>query len=230
MDWASEFECDFPTSGGAVFDVDDVAAMNDGWIGLQGPRGAIRPVKANRNIFMPDSTATESFKLGVQFEPLEREDQEPERRRRYVSGVDVGRRHDPTVVITLDATELPFQVVHYERLIRAPFAQTQAVIESTADQFGGEVHVEANNTGDAVIEGLRCRVQPWITSARSKADALTALVRAVENREIKCGIPQVLSELKSYQWEDSGIVQDSVIALAIAVYAAGKGARRLRAF
>ena len=51
---------------------------------------------------------------------------------------------------------------------------------------------------------------------------MTRLVRAVEQREIKAGVPQVLSELKSYQWEDAGIVQDSVMALAMAVSGASK--------
>ena len=51
---------------------------------------------------------------------------------------------------------------------------------------------------------------------------LTRLVRAVEQGEIKCGVAQVLSELKSYQWDDAGIVQDSVMALAIACHDAGR--------
>ena len=142
----------------------------------------------------------------------------PRHDRRYVTGVDVGRRRDPTVIITVDVTELPHQVVAYERLVRAPFAQTQAMIDARADLYGGETIVESNSVGDPVIEGLSCRVTPFNTSAKSKADMLTRLVRAVENHELRCGVDQVISELKFYQWEDTNIVQDSVMALAIAVH------------
>ena len=143
--------------------------------------------------------------------------QPPQPERRYVTGVDVGRRHDPTVIITVDVSEKPWQVVAYERLLRAPFAVTQAKIDERADLYGGEIWVESNSIGDPVIEGLTCSVRPFVTTQRSKADMLTRLVRAVEQGEIKCGVPQVLSELKSYQWDDAALVQDSVIALAIAV-------------
>ena len=176
--WASEFECDFVTSGGAAFDPLDVDAMRTGWAGLEGPRHD----------------------------------------RRYVTGWDIGRRRDPTVGVTVDVTEKPWQIVAYERLVRAPFAQTQAMIDARADLYGGETIVESNSIGDPVIEGLSCRVRPFNTSAKSKADMLTRLVRAVENHELRCGVGQVISELKSYQWDDQNLTQDSVMALAIALH------------
>ncbi len=142
---------------------------------------------------------------------------EPEPGRDYVTGCDTGRRHDPTVIVTLDVTAKPYQVVGYRRMLRAPYAQTQAAIDDVATIYGGTVAVESNSIGDPIIEGLTCSVEPFVTSAKSKADALTRLVRAVEQGELKCGVEQVLSEFKGYQWDDQGIVQDSVMALAIAL-------------
>ncbi len=142
--------------------------------------------------------------------------QPPEEGRRYVTGWDIGRRRDATVGITLDTAELPYQVVNYERLMRAPYAQIGSAIDSTAGHYG-ETVVESNSIGDPVIEGLRARVRPFITTAKTKAAALQRLVRAVEQGHLKCGVDQVLSELKSYQWDDQNIVQDSVMALAIAL-------------
>ena len=139
--------------------------------------------------------------------------------RRYVTGWDIGRRRDPTVGVTVDVTEKPWQVVAYERLIRAPFAVSQSKIDERAGRYSGAVWVESNGIGDPVIEALECRVKPFITTAKSKADALTRLVRAVEQGAIKCGVPQILSELKGYRWDDANIVQDSVMALAIALHA-----------
>lgn len=176
--FASEFECDFVTSGGAAFNPDDVLRMREGWLGLQGPT--------------PGRTA--------------------------ITGWDIGRRHDATVGITLDTTTLPYQVVAYERLLKVPYAVSMAKIDARAATYGGKTIVEANSIGDPVIEGLTARVTPFITSARSKADILTRLVRAVEQGEIKCGIDQVLGELRGYQWDDGNIAfTDCVMALAIAL-------------
>lgn len=137
--------------------------------------------------------------------------------RQYVTGVDVGRRHDPTVIVTVDASELPWQVVGYRRMLKAPYAQTQAAIDEAAALYGGTVYVESNSIGDPVLEALKCGARPFVTTAKSKADMLTKLVRLVENGELKCGVEQVLSELRSYQWDDARLVQDSVMALAIAL-------------
>jgi len=134
----------------------------------------------------------------------------------YVTAWDIGRRRDATVGVTLDTAVRPWQVVAYERLLRAPFAQIQAKIDARAVIYGGETWVESNSIGDPVIEGLSCRARPFMTTAKSKADAITRLVRDVEQGGIKCGVEQVLSELKGYQWDDAGIVQDSVMSLAIA--------------
>src|SRR3972149_5511300 len=109
-------------------------------------------------------------------------------------------------------------------MLRAPYAQTQAAIDDVSASYGGTVAVESNSIGDPIIEGLTASVRPFNTSAKSKADALTRLVRAVEQGDLKCGVDQVLSELRGYQWEDQNIVQDSVMALAIALsHAEGGG-------
>ena len=178
-DWASEYECDFIESGGAVFDPADVDAMVDGWVGLQPPQSG----------------------------------------RRYVTAADIGRRHDATVILTVDVTERPYQIVNYKRLVRAPYHQSAAAIDAVAAEYGGEVHVESNNTGDSVLELLTCSAKPFKTTAQSKPVMLQRLVGLVERRQIRCGVQQVLSELRTYQWADSNIVQDSVMALAIAVQA-----------
>jgi hypothetical protein len=156
--WASEYECDFVESGGAVFNLNYVEAMGFGWGG-------------------------EMLRLPNRF---------------YINGWDVGRHHDATVGITVDVTALPYQVVRYERLVRAPFAQIQEAITCRAEEYGGLTLVEANNTGDPVIEGLtRIRVEPFMTTAASKANALMRLVRAVEQHELLAGQPQLLSELST---------------------------------
>ncbi len=144
--------------------------------------------------------------------------QGPAAGRQYVTGVDVGRRKDPTVIVTVDVSLVPYQLVYYKRMLKAPYAQTQAAIDEAAALYGGTVYVESNSIGDPVLEALKCGARPFVTTAKSKADALTKLVRSVENHELRCGVGQVISELKSYQWDDQNLTQDSVMALAIAMH------------
>jgi hypothetical protein len=176
-EWASEFECDFMTSGSCVFGPDDVDAMREGWVGLQ------------------------PAQLGC----------------RYSTAWDIGRKKDATVGITVDVTGLPYQVVAYERLVRAKYALIETSIDARAELYGGETWVESNSIGDPVLEAVTCGAKGFATTSGSKEPALKNLQRLVENGELKCGVPQVLSELKSYQWEDERLVQDSVMALAIAL-------------
>jgi len=114
-------------------------------------------------------------------------------------------------------TGLPYQVVAYERLVRAKYALIETSIDARAELYGGETWVESNSIGDPVLEAVTCGAKGFATTSGSKEPALKNLQRLVENGELKCGVPQVLSELKSYQWEDERLVQDSVMALAIAL-------------
>ncbi|MGE3985394.1 MAG: terminase family protein, partial [Dehalococcoidia bacterium] len=134
----------------------------------------------------------------------------------YYSGWDIGRRRDATVGVTVDATTMPYQVVKYERLLRAPFATIQASIKQRAQDYPGQTSVESNSIGDPVIEGLTgVNVTRFTTTQQSNANGLQKLVRMVEQGGIKAGQEQLLSELRSYQWDDSRLIQDSVMALMI---------------
>lgn len=151
-------------------------------------------------------------------------EQPPVYGREYVAGVDVGRRKDATVITVVDTTEQPWQVVQYRRLERAPYAQIASEIARVSEEYdGGAVYIESNGIGDPILEGLLdegLNVRPFLTTAKSKANALTLLARCVEQRLLKAGADQLLSELKTYRWDDQAIVQDSVMSAAIAVAAA----------
>ncbi len=134
----------------------------------------------------------------------------------YVTGVDVGRKHDATVLITLRTDRRPFQIVAFERLVGCPYAQQQALIEARAEAYGGKVIVESNGIGDPVLEALHCYADPFVTTQQSKAHGLTRLIQLVEQRQIKGDIPELLSELRSYEWEDSRLKTDCVMALMLA--------------
>jgi hypothetical protein len=136
--------------------------------------------------------------------------------RAYVTFWDIGRRNDATVGTTLDVTESPMQVVAWERGEGWPYPHIQRKIEARFAQYPGRHIVESNGVGDPVIENLDVNVEPWVTTAKSKEQMITALQLALERGEL--GIPpdlrQVKLELLLYQWDDKDLVQDCVMSLA----------------
>jgi len=144
----------------------------------------------------------------------------PELNRRYVTAWDIGRRNDATVGITLDVTDPVYQIVAFERMLGVPFPVQQRAIEARARLYRGDTYIESNNQGDPVIENLAVPVFAWTTTARTKEAMITSLVLAHEQRRFRHGIDQLKLECLMYQWDDRAIIQDAVIAAAIAVHCA----------
>lgn len=140
---------------------------------------------------------------------------------RYVTAWDIGRRQDATVGITLDVTDDAHQMVAYERHLGMPYPSIQRCIETRARAYPGVHVVESNGVGDPVIENLEVNVDPFTTTAKSKERAVTALALAHENRTIKHDIEQLRRECHLYQHQDQGLIQDCVMAAAIAELHAG---------
>lgn len=144
----------------------------------------------------------------------------------YVTAWDIGRRHDATVGITLDCTGDVHHIVAYERLVGVPYPRIGAAIEARTAAYPGLHVVESNGVGDPVIEHLDVRVTPFVTTAKSKVQAITALQKAVEQQTLKHDIEQVRQEQQVYQWDDDDLTQDCVMALAIAEHHTPRGGQQ----
>jgi hypothetical protein len=80
--------------------------------------------------------------------------------------------------------------------------------------------VESNGIGDPVIENTDARIQPFVTSAKSKVNAIQALQLLLEHDRFKARwTAQERRELIGYQWDDKALVQDCVMSLAIGAIA-----------
>ena len=141
---------------------------------------------------------------------------------RFITAWDIGRRQDHTVGITLGLRAGTWHVVAYERLLE-PYPVVQAKIEARCRQFRGAHWVESNGVGDPVIENLTTRVEPFTTTAKTKVQAIQALQLLVQHSQFKHAEPQLGRELSLYQWSDESLVQDSVMAAAIAAHATSQG-------
>lgn len=148
---------------------------------------------------------------------------------RYVSAFDIARRRDAFVGVTFDISTSPFQVAAFERALRLPYPVQAQRIEARRAAFPGTVIVESNGVGDPLIEFLTIQVEPFTTTALTKRNAITALNLLLQRRELVAPTPeaapemkQVRSELTLYQWQDEQLVQDCVMALAMAALKAGR--------
>lgn len=147
-------------------------------------------------------------------------DQPPIAGHLYVNVADIGRRNDPTVINTIDMTAEPFQRVCHERIERAPYPIIQQRLEARARAYPGLNMVESNGIGDPVIENTDARIQPFVTSAKSKVNAIQALQLLLEHDRFKARwTAQERRELIGYQWDDKALVQDCVMSLAIGAIA-----------
>lgn len=139
---------------------------------------------------------------------------------RYLATVDVGRRADATVINVIDVTELPYQRVYHERLEQIPYPVIQQRIAVAQRAYGATLWVESNGVGDPVIENLDVPARPFVTTAKSKVQAIQALALLLERGNLKAQwTAQERRELSVYRYDDADLTQDCVMSLAIAAYA-----------
>jgi phage terminase large subunit-like protein len=160
-----------------------------------------------------DGAVTDARPLSSQAQP----------RRRYVIAWDIGSRQDHSVGVVLDVTEELYHVAHYLRL-RGDYPRIQRAVEDLHRAFGRDSFtvIEENSTGAAVADNVTIpeqQLRRFTTSRSAKERIIEQLRLQLQNQLIKFhpSLRQLESELRDYQLPDKHVVQDSVIALAIAL-------------
>lgn len=160
--------------------------------------------------------------------------------RKYVLGVDLGRTHDATFLVLLDAGTR--QVAAQERLTENHWALQRQAIAALAHRYGALVCVDETGVGSPITEDLRdlgLRVLGVKFTATSKRDLIDRLRVAVAQQLITIppACEQLIRELRDFEYklpqdgtfsaetvrygapEGEGFFDDGVIALALAVHA-----------
>jgi hypothetical protein len=110
----------------------------------------------------------------------------------------------------------PYQRVAHERIERAPYPIIQQALERRASAYPGVLVVESNGIGDPVRENLNVYSEPFVTTARSKVQAIQSLQLLLEHGRLKAKwTANERRELIGYQWDDKNLIQDCVMSLAI---------------
>lgn len=134
----------------------------------------------------------------------------------YVTAVDVGRRQDATIINTIDYSSQPYQRVAFERIERQSFPRIQQAITDRYKAYGGSIVVESNGIGDPVIENLTIPVMPFVTTQKSKIQALTALQILLQQHNLHATWDnRERLALQDAEWIDMHTA-DEVMSLAIA--------------
>jgi Terminase RNaseH-like domain len=144
---------------------------------------------------------------------------------RCLKAWDIGRKRPSVCVVLQVAAEDEPDVWHvraYERLVGEDYPTIQREIERMHRQYPGPTVVEANSVGKPVIENLRLpegELIEFTTTKASKQQMLTAIELRLQQGTLKIHteLDQLLAELGDYRDPEGSIVQDSVMALGIAV-------------
>jgi hypothetical protein len=131
-------------------------------------------------------------------------------------------RGDSSVV--LDVTEEVFHVACYHRLT-GDYPQIQRALQDLHQAFARSAFtvIETNSTGAAVADNVNIpahQLRRFTTSKASKERIIEALRLQLQNQQqlkFQPSLTQLESELREYQLPDTNCIQDSVMALAIAL-------------
>ena len=133
----------------------------------------------------------------------------------HVTAVDVGRRRDAMIVNTFDVDTTPMVRVAFDRFERVPYPVMQQAIEARVRAYPGQLLVESNGIGDPVIENLNVVATPFLTTERSKLQALQALQLQFEHGRIQARWDaRERAALVATTW-DMAHTPDEVMSLAI---------------
>lgn len=133
----------------------------------------------------------------------------------WLTTVDVGRRRDATVINTFEIGQRPYRRVDFDRIERVSYPLIQQRIEAQAKRYPGQLIIESNGIGDPVIENLNVHAEPFITTARSKLQALQSLQLLFEQGDIRATWDaRERAALVGCAWDDPHTA-DEVMSLAI---------------
>lgn len=149
----------------------------------------------------------------------------------YVMGVDLGRKQDATVISVFEVDDDRCKMVEYKR-IAIPFIGWDEIASEIKESWEywnkpDCVH-DATGSGDAITMLLQTQKyfvdsEPFnitgnASSTGTKYQIIENLRQCIDNNKIMMpAIHQLKREFENYRWNDKGIVQDSVIAVALAV-------------
>jgi phage FluMu gp28-like protein len=192
-EWASEFLASLQGSGERVFDHDKIEAMLDGWL-----------ERNDLDVFDDEIFNTE-----------------PLPGHQYVNAADLGRKHDPFVIVSLDVTLDVHHLVAFERYHHMDYNDQEERMAAFYHTYPGWNVMDASGLGDPVWQAMELNgysMYPFVFSRTTKPNLVDELVRSTHHGTLKQGVRAIMDEMDRYRRKDEKIKQDTVMALGMAEF------------
>ena len=126
---------------------------------------------------------------------------EPVAGRRYVMGVDVGKKVDSTVVTIIDVNDR--QLVAYREIQKMNYNVQLAAITEAYKMWGiSQMQIDSTGVGDPIYDALRyegLNIRPFVFTAATRDRILTNLALAIEKGGIFFPyLPSLIDQLESF--------------------------------
>jgi len=192
--WRQEFEGAFDANQGSVFSTRQLEKVFE--------RNYLTKVEDPKGIF-------------DQWYTKEKEDNHI-----YVSATDLGRKNDATVQITYDITTRPAELVEFVRIEpgRSDWEMIGKAVKNRLIYWDSEAVHDGTGVGDTATETLYGLSEPFFFTKNLKQNIVERMQHAFDYRMVR--IPKIEAlyrEHQRYIWEDKDIVQDTVMANAMAI-------------
>lgn len=141
----------------------------------------------------------------------------------YATGIDLGRKNDPTVVITYDYTDYPngpAKMVEFVRIEagRGDWEMIGSAVKSRLEYWKSDCRHDGTGVGDIVSDTLDNLSRPFSFTKTSKQNIIELVQHAFDYQQLRIPKIDVLyREHQRYIWDDKHIIQDTVMANALAV-------------
>ena len=138
----------------------------------------------------------------------------------YATGIDLGRKNDPTVIITYDYTTFPARVVDFKYIEAgsAGWGQIGSVAIEHLNYWEPIAQHDGTGAGDSVTEELSGLSEPVMFTKLGKQNMIERMQHAFDHGQLRIPIIEPLyREHQIYIWDDKDITQDTVMANALAI-------------
>lgn len=138
----------------------------------------------------------------------------------YYTGIDLGRKNDATVLITYDYTSFPARMVDYKYVEpgRADWDLLDDAIRQHLEYWDGDARHDGTGVGDSVTDALYGLSEPFMFTKMKKQQIIETMQHAFDKKQLRIPkIGRLHREHQRYIWDDKDIVQDTVMANALAI-------------
>lgn len=139
----------------------------------------------------------------------------------YSVGIDLGRKNDPSVIITYDFNTKPARMVDYKYIEagRCDWSQIAKIVKEHLEYWDPQVAThDGVGVGDSISESMYGLSEPFMFTSSAKQTMIERMQHAFDFGAVRAPkIPTLYDEHRKYIWDDKDIEQDTVMANGLAI-------------